>query len=156
MAASTLLEHSFAERIKYLAEKFDSVTAFSRKVGVSDSTVRKWIKGEAEPRRDHLVAVAISVGVRLDWLAMGVGPMGGEEEDGGAPGPLAVPAAFPLDDLQLLQAVLLAVESEVLSQKKTVSVETKVKLVGMVYRLAKHEPLGQLAVTAAECVTMLG
>jgi transcriptional regulator with XRE-family HTH domain len=155
MAASTAVEQSFAERVKYLAEKFESVTAFSRKVGVSDSTVRKWIKGEAEPRRDHLVAIAISMGVRLDWLAMGVGPITGDGEATPAAGHLPVQSSILLDDLQLLQAVMVAVEREVLRQHKEVQIETKVKLVGMVYRLAKHEPMDHLAAIAAEYVAML-
>jgi phage repressor protein C with HTH and peptisase S24 domain len=41
---------------------------------VSPSAFRKWLKGEAEPSRDRLVALAGTAGVSVAWLAQGEGP----------------------------------------------------------------------------------
>ena len=43
-------------------------------MGVSPSAFRKWLKGEAEPSRERLVALAHAAGVGVGWLAEGEGP----------------------------------------------------------------------------------
>ncbi len=43
-------------------------------MGVSPSAFRKWLKGEAEPSRERLVALAHAAGVGVAWLAEGEGP----------------------------------------------------------------------------------
>jgi phage repressor protein C with HTH and peptisase S24 domain len=43
-------------------------------MGVSPSAFRKWLKGEAEPSRERLVALAHATGVGVAWLAEGEGP----------------------------------------------------------------------------------
>lgn len=43
-------------------------------MGVSPSAFRKWLKGEAEPSRERLVALARATGVGVAWLAEGEGP----------------------------------------------------------------------------------
>jgi phage repressor protein C with HTH and peptisase S24 domain len=44
-------------------------------MGVSPSAFRKWLKGEAEPSRERLIALAHAAGVGVAWLAEGEGPM---------------------------------------------------------------------------------
>lgn len=43
-------------------------------MGVSPSAFRKWLKGEAEPSRERLIALARAAGVGVAWLAEGEGP----------------------------------------------------------------------------------
>jgi phage repressor protein C with HTH and peptisase S24 domain len=43
-------------------------------MGVSPSAFRKWLKGEAEPSRERLVALANATGVSIAWLVTGEGP----------------------------------------------------------------------------------
>jgi phage repressor protein C with HTH and peptisase S24 domain len=43
-------------------------------MGVSPSAFRKWLKGEAEPSRERLVALAEAASVSIGWLAGGEGP----------------------------------------------------------------------------------
>lgn len=43
-------------------------------VKVSNETIRKWLAGEAIPRRDKMAALAKTLRVDETWLAMGVQP----------------------------------------------------------------------------------
>jgi phage repressor protein C with HTH and peptisase S24 domain len=43
-------------------------------MGVSPSAFRKWLRGEAEPSRERLVALAEAASVSVGWLARGEGP----------------------------------------------------------------------------------
>lgn len=54
-------------------EEFESPHAFSKKVGISDTMIRKYLTGSM-PGLDKLVQIAEAGGVTLDWLARGVGP----------------------------------------------------------------------------------
>ena len=51
-----------------------SADRLARAIGVSPSAFRKWLKGEAEPSRERLVALAHAAGVGVAWLAEGEGP----------------------------------------------------------------------------------
>ena len=43
-------------------------------MGVSPSAFRKWLRGEAEPGRERLIALADATKVSIAWLATGEGP----------------------------------------------------------------------------------
>lgn len=76
----------FKERLEELVEEFESPHAFSKKVQISDSMIRKYLSGSM-PGLDKLVVIAERTGVTLDWLARGVGPMKlGLQEDAPASG----------------------------------------------------------------------
>lgn len=64
----------FRARMRLLAEEAGGVAALARKVGMKDSTLRKWVNGPSEPSRGDLVHVARETGVRVEWLATGEGP----------------------------------------------------------------------------------
>ncbi len=51
-------------------------------MSVSPSAFRKWLKGEAEPSRERLVALARAAGVGVAWLAEGEGPEPSFESNG--------------------------------------------------------------------------
>jgi len=71
----------FNERLKELIGQ-ESVRAFGRKVGISDTTIRKYLSGETEPTISRLVSIAVACEVALEWLATGEGPKhpGGQSE----------------------------------------------------------------------------
>ena len=85
----TASREAFAARLTALADHYKSVDQFAKKIGVSPSALRKWLKGEAEPRRDLLVAVAQAAGVSVEWLATGRGPVRRGRAPAGLPPGLA-------------------------------------------------------------------
>jgi phage repressor protein C with HTH and peptisase S24 domain len=65
---------AFVERLQIILTHWPSVERLARSMGVSPSAFRKWLKGEAEPSRERLVALARATGVGVAWLAEGEGP----------------------------------------------------------------------------------
>jgi len=47
----------------------------AERAGLSPSVIRKYQRGESDPSRERLVAIAEAAGVNLLWLATGEGPM---------------------------------------------------------------------------------
>ncbi len=52
-----------------------SIREFARKAGVSDASIRDYLRGKSFPSLDRLDAIAAAVGVSPAWLATGEGPM---------------------------------------------------------------------------------
>ncbi len=65
---------SFVVRLQLVVSCWPSVDRLARAAGVSPSAFRKWLKGESEPSRDRLVALAGVARISLSWLAQGEGP----------------------------------------------------------------------------------
>jgi phage repressor protein C with HTH and peptisase S24 domain len=65
---------AFVERLQIILTHWPSADRLARSMGVSPSAFRKWLKGEAEPSRERLVALAHATGVGVAWLAEGEGP----------------------------------------------------------------------------------
>lgn len=61
----------FAERLQQLMGE-ESVSAFARKVGLSESLIRKYLKG-AEPGFARANQIALKANCSLEWLATGCG-----------------------------------------------------------------------------------
>lgn len=61
----------FRARLKSLIDELDggNVSAFARRCGVEDASVRQWLKGPSKPSLDKALAVAQACKVSLDWLA---------------------------------------------------------------------------------------
>ena len=76
---------AFGERLKTILQHWPSADRLAREMGVSPSAFRKWLKGEAEPSRERLVALAHAARVSVAWLAEGEGPTPSFEQvgDGG-------------------------------------------------------------------------
>ena len=64
---------AFVSRLQEIVRHWPSADRLARAVGVSPSAFRKWLKGEAEPSRERLVALADAAGVPIAWLAKGEG-----------------------------------------------------------------------------------
>jgi phage repressor protein C with HTH and peptisase S24 domain len=65
---------AFVSRLQTILAQWPSADRLARAMGVSPSAFRKWLKGEAEPSRERLVALARAAGVGIAWLAEGDGP----------------------------------------------------------------------------------
>jgi transcriptional regulator with XRE-family HTH domain len=66
------VEVSFPERLKQLIGG-QSIRAFARECGLSDTTLRQYLSGQSEPTRPALIAIARAAHVSLDWLICGEG-----------------------------------------------------------------------------------
>lgn len=58
-----------------MADTIGGTSALARAAEVSESVVRKWRNGTSDPAREKLIALASATNVRLEWLALGEGPM---------------------------------------------------------------------------------
>jgi phage repressor protein C with HTH and peptisase S24 domain len=65
---------AFVARLHIVLRHWPSADRLARAMGVSPSAFRKWLKGEAEPSRERLVALADAAQVGIAWLAKGEGP----------------------------------------------------------------------------------
>jgi phage repressor protein C with HTH and peptisase S24 domain len=64
---------AFVHRLQIILAHWPSADRLARAMGVSPSAFRKWLKGEAEPSRERLIALAHAAGVGVAWLAEGEG-----------------------------------------------------------------------------------
>jgi phage repressor protein C with HTH and peptisase S24 domain len=65
---------AFTARLQMILRHWPSADRLARAMGVSPSAFRKWLRGEAEPSRERLVALADAAKVGVAWLAKGEGP----------------------------------------------------------------------------------
>ena len=65
---------TFVSRLHSILRHWPSADRLARAAGVSPSAFRKWLRGEAEPSRERLVALAEAAEVAVGWLAGGEGP----------------------------------------------------------------------------------
>lgn len=63
----------FCDRIREATEIIGNPNAASKKVGVTPSSINRWIKGESDPSRTNLIRIAEAAGVNVAWLATGEG-----------------------------------------------------------------------------------
>jgi phage repressor protein C with HTH and peptisase S24 domain len=93
---------AFVSRLRLILRHWPSADRLARAMGVSPSAFRKWLKGEAEPSRERLVALAEVAQVSIGWLARGEGPeptfigpgRRGQEANGDEQAPRVEPSCF--------------------------------------------------------------
>ena len=68
----------FCERLAELLPNRGDVPQLAAKTGVSVTTVRQWVRGEAVPGLDNLLATANALGVSVGWLSTGEGEKASE------------------------------------------------------------------------------
>lgn len=67
----------FLERMNALIERCGGAGELARKAGLSRRVIDKYRRGESDPSRSRLVAMAAAAGVSVEWLAAGLGPADG-------------------------------------------------------------------------------
>ncbi|MDQ8180372.1 helix-turn-helix transcriptional regulator [Pelagicoccus sp. SDUM812005] len=75
---------SFVERMKEIVADSGGMKAFSEKVGVSYSSVRKYLNG-TDPSRAVVARIVTTYKVNSDWLLNGVGPKSQAAKGGAEP-----------------------------------------------------------------------
>lgn len=65
---------AFTARLHIILQHWPSADRLARAMSVSPSAFRKWLRGEAEPSRERLIALADAAKVGVAWLAKGEGP----------------------------------------------------------------------------------
>jgi phage repressor protein C with HTH and peptisase S24 domain len=74
---------AFTARLQLILQHWPSADRLARAMSVSPSAFRKWLRGEAEPSRERLVALAEAAKVGIAWLATGEGPAPHFEQSAG-------------------------------------------------------------------------
>lgn len=101
----------------------------AKKAGVSTSVLSKWRRGESEPARTSLVAMARAAGVSVEWLATGEG--GPDQGAGARPQGIRAPAE---EDLDLLEEVTRATFQELQRRGLRLEPAAQARLVRVLYR----------------------
>lgn len=96
--ASAREPSNFHLRLRMAVESEGGVAAFARKVGISETMVRKYL-AKSEPSRDVLLRISDATGFSVEWIASGRGSMiapgvGEDQAPYGAGGP--APEGFVL------------------------------------------------------------
>lgn len=144
-------ESALSERLRQAIQS-EPVTAFGRRCGIGEATLRKYFKGTL-PNIENLIAMADAANVSIEWLAAGRGP----KQRGAAPAPPApAPAAAlwspamgqPLDEALLSRAIG-AVQEGLAAINRTLPPDKHAQLIGAAYHLmAKLEASDKLAANA--------
>ncbi len=91
---------AFIARLQEIVRHWPSADRLARATGVSPSAFRKWLRGDAEPSRERLVALAKAAGVSVGWLASGEGPP--PRLGGGIPSSRSAPGSGGIDQRDYL------------------------------------------------------
>lgn len=105
----------------------DSLLSFSRRCGVNEGTLRNIIKSGAQPRTDHLIAIADAANVSIEWLAAGRGP-----KQRGAAQP---PAPAVQLDTRILTRAVTAVQEGLAGIKRPLPPDKHAALIMAAYEL---------------------
>ena len=103
-----------------------SVAAFSRKCGIGDSVLRKYLGG-AVPSTENMVAIADAANVSIEWLAAGRGP----KQRVAALSAVAPPVVF--DDLKRLSTAISAVEEGLRAIQRQLPPDRHAQLIAAAY-----------------------
>ncbi|MDD2883287.1 MAG: helix-turn-helix transcriptional regulator [Rhodoferax sp.] len=87
----------------------ESVTAFGRRCGIGEATLRKYFSGTL-PNSENLVAMADAGNVNIEWLAAGRGPKMRGASAGIPMIPQAAPASIAMEDIERLTLAIEAVD----------------------------------------------
>lgn len=118
-------ESAFAERIKS-AIGDEPVSAFGRRCGISEGTLRRYFAG-SHPSSDNLVAIADAANVSIEWLAAGRGP-----KQRGAAQP---PAPAVQLDTRILTRAVTAVQEGLAGLKRPLPPDKHAALIMAAYEL---------------------
>jgi transcriptional regulator with XRE-family HTH domain len=126
----------FAARLRQVIEAYGSASGLAKAIERSEGAVRKWLRGESEPNVTDLRSVCEETGTSIEWLVAGRGQrealaLGVRET---AP-PYQNPPPEPLDHT-LHEAVMVAVEEELLRTGLTLSPGKRSTLVTHLYALS--------------------
>jgi hypothetical protein len=83
----------------------------TRTCGVSRASASKWLGGQAVPDRARWAAMAEALGVRVEWLAFGLGPVRSDAAPSVPASPVSnIDPALLAEIMQIVDSVPLALE----------------------------------------------
>lgn len=121
----------FTERMRRLVSGVGSVAKLARNCGISESTVKNWVDGVADPSRARCLALARGTGASLLWLVSGEGPMWAKDVNSAAAGDSQ---SQVLSQESLTIAVQLAIEA-VEERRGTLPPSQMAELIAIIYEL---------------------
>ena len=129
----------FAARLREVIDAYGSASGLAKVIERSEGAVRKWLRGESEPNVTDLRSVCEHTGTSIEWLVTGRGQR--EAQAPGvrdtAPPPYQNTTREQLN-VQLLEAILLAVQEELRSAGLELALVKQSMLVVTLYELC-HE-----------------
>lgn len=128
-------------RIEAVADRYGSRMSAASYCGISTDTLRRWTKEDVVPSFDAMARLAHGVGVSMDWLATGKGPMlagtppaiGTEERRHGA-GPVG-----PSISRDIIRAVVEALEELIAERYASLSPANKAELIALVCEVVAEQ-----------------
>lgn len=110
----------------------ESIASFSRRCGIGDSTLRKYIDG-ALPNSLNLVAMADTANVNIEWLAAGRGPKRRGSVIQSVP-----PSAAPPLDLERLEMAIETVQEAISLTGRQFTPDKHAKIISIAYQLLEN------------------
>lgn len=148
------MAEDFPTRLKKLIGE-RSVRSFSRDCGISETVLRKYLRGDSEPTRSRLLSLARTGHASVEWLATGEGPMTPADPKEWSEAVRDHGSGTAGLDFDLLHGVLQALEEVMAATKPNLSTEKRAQIIVAVYDLyagAGHAPdatkLRRLIITA--------
>lgn len=136
---------SLFDRLRQCAKMAGSGDRLAQKAAIPRRTLETYLAGRVEPKASRLVAIARAVGVSLDWLLVGAGPMRpvtatdqsvGTTEFGLREGNSSQLKPFVNHDEDLLTAVVVAVEELLAEEGLSPRPQKKGQLIAALYELS--------------------
>jgi len=115
----------------------ESVTAFGRRCGIGEATLRKYFSGTL-PNSENLVAMADAGNVNIEWLAAGRGPKlrGASAHIPMIPQAVAPPAStFHIEDIERVEMTIESIEQGLGPRYAAMPVKKRAQLFAAVYDL---------------------
>lgn len=131
------LRSSSAAGLEGFKERFaealgdESIYAFAKRTGISESLIRKYLNGSSVPGLDNAALIARSLGASLDWMTTSKGQMR-LEQDGPEP-------STPALDLPRLMDAVETVEAGLQAAHRNMKPRPKAELVALVYQALEEE-----------------
>lgn len=126
-----LMESALPDRLRD-AIGDESVTAFGRRCGIGEATLRKYFKGTL-PNIENLIAIADAANVSIEWLAAGRGPK--QRGAAQATAPSHAPAPAVQLDTRILTRAVTAVQEGLAGLKRPLPPDKHAALIMAAYEL---------------------
>lgn len=123
----------FKERFAEALDK-ESIYAFAKRTGISESLIRKYLNGTSVPGLDNATLIARSLGVSLDWMTTGKGPKQWEAQEQATQEP-----SEPALDMPRLVDAMETVEAGLQDAHSGMRPKPKAELVALVYQYLEEE-----------------
>lgn len=131
-----------------IALRDESVYAFAKRTGLSESLIRKYLNGASSPGLDNATLIARTLGVSLDWLATGEGD-GAREKDARPPQDAALDADTLTQAVELFEEAL-ATRGLTMAPRQKADAFVQIYSLLMKKKIEEREAVGRFAAQLME------